>query len=51
MVRNETQEGWDWRTALRAQLEERNVLYELVKGLSDGGKVTFTPAWHAIGTY
>ena len=27
MVKSETDEGWDWKTGLRAQLDERNVMY------------------------
>jgi hypothetical protein len=51
MVLRETQNGWDWKTELRAQLDERNVLYELVGGLSDAARVTFIRAADAINFY
>jgi len=51
MVLRETQNGWDWKTELQAQLDERNVLSELVGGLSDAARVTFILAADAINFY
>jgi hypothetical protein len=50
MMLKETEGGWDWKAGLRAQLDERNVLYELVGHLSKAARVTFAPAAGAINT-
>lgn len=34
MVKDETEEGWDWKMGLRAQLDERHVLFQMIEGLS-----------------
>ncbi|CZR64312.1 uncharacterized protein PAC_14210 [Phialocephala subalpina] len=50
MVDDETKPGWDWKKGLRAQLDERNVIYALVGGLSIEADKTFLPAARAVNT-
>ena len=44
MVQNKTWEHWNWKTSLRTRLDERNVLYELMGGLSKVALDTFPAA-------
>jgi hypothetical protein len=50
-LRSKVNLGWDWKTGLLAQLEERNVMYAFVARFSAAEKTTFVPAASAINFY
>jgi hypothetical protein len=51
MVLGEIQEGWNWRAGLRAQLDERFVLFGLVTNLSVDAQKAVNQAARAINTH
>ena len=50
MVKDETQSGWGLTKGPRAQLDERNVLYELATNLSHEARKIFDTAAEVYGT-